>query len=269
MSKDLEREYRALVDSEVPDLWARIEAGLEEKKTAPEKAETDLHITDFPAADSQMENMRDRRVNFKVWAGVAAACVCVVLIVPAVARTMIMGGNSSSYSNSASDDLSQDSAPQAGEAFFENSAESVRQEAADEDGVNNAAAPDVDGAGNIAVSDRENTSSDANASNVITSGGLEETAGAEQEPNIFHVTVEITDIDVSMDSNVLYTATVIASENTDMRADSQIKIIGSAVTAEDAAMLEKSQTYDLMLCEEHSDDSGQESLYILVNDAAE
>lgn len=31
MSRDLEREYRAFVDSEVPDLWARIESGLEEK----------------------------------------------------------------------------------------------------------------------------------------------------------------------------------------------------------------------------------------------
>lgn len=265
MSKDLEREYSAFVNSEVPDLWARIEAGLEEKDVAPEKAEADLHITDFPAADFQMENMRDRRVNFKVWAGVAAACVCVALIVPAVARTMMMGGDGSSYSNSASDD----SAPQAGEAFFENSAESVRQEAADEESVNNAAALDVDGAENIAASDNTNTSFGANADNVITSGGLEEAAGAEQEPNIFHVTVEITDIDVSMDSNVLYTATVVASENTDMRADSQIKIIGSAVTAEDAAMLEKSQTYELMLCEEQSGDSGQERIYILVNDAVE
>lgn len=31
MSKDLEKEYKALVDSEAPDLWARIGAGLEEK----------------------------------------------------------------------------------------------------------------------------------------------------------------------------------------------------------------------------------------------
>ena len=31
MSKDLEKEYRALVNSEAPDLWARIEVGLEEK----------------------------------------------------------------------------------------------------------------------------------------------------------------------------------------------------------------------------------------------
>lgn len=35
MSKDLEKEYRALVNSKAPDLWARIEAGLEEKTVPP------------------------------------------------------------------------------------------------------------------------------------------------------------------------------------------------------------------------------------------
>lgn len=37
MSKDLEKEYRALMDSEAPDLWARIESGLQEKKPVRQK----------------------------------------------------------------------------------------------------------------------------------------------------------------------------------------------------------------------------------------
>lgn len=32
MSKDLEKEYRALMDSEAPNLWARIEPGSRKKK---------------------------------------------------------------------------------------------------------------------------------------------------------------------------------------------------------------------------------------------
>ena len=93
MSKDLEREYRALVNSEAPDLWARIEAGLEEKKAA------DLYSVSI---DRNQERNQKKRVDFKMWAGLAAACACVALIVPAMARMMIMGGSGSAQSNSMS-----------------------------------------------------------------------------------------------------------------------------------------------------------------------
>ena len=54
MSKDLEKEYKALMDSEAPNLWARIEAGLEEKEK--------------PAGR--------KWYRIKLWAGLAAACAC-------------------------------------------------------------------------------------------------------------------------------------------------------------------------------------------------
>ena len=61
MSRDLEREYRGLVNSEVPDLWTRIEAGLEEKNTAPGEAKTDIRMTDFQASGSRVENVRGKK----------------------------------------------------------------------------------------------------------------------------------------------------------------------------------------------------------------
>ncbi len=85
MSRDLEREYRAFVDSEVPDLWARIESGLEEKKPAADTL-----------ADTLMKDTRDRKMNYKVWAGLAAACVCAALVVPALVRNTGMKGGSNS-----------------------------------------------------------------------------------------------------------------------------------------------------------------------------
>lgn len=115
MSRDLEREYRALVNSEAPDLWARIEAGLEDKKMAPETAGTaasDLHITDFSMPDAQREQPRIRKANFRVWAGIAAACACVALVVPAMLRAGMSKGGS--YSNSAPN-FAADTAPQSAE----------------------------------------------------------------------------------------------------------------------------------------------------------
>lgn len=38
MSKDLEKEYRELIAEDVPELWDRIEAGLEPKKSAKDRA---------------------------------------------------------------------------------------------------------------------------------------------------------------------------------------------------------------------------------------
>ncbi|MDE7417984.1 MAG: hypothetical protein K2N44_17055 [Lachnospiraceae bacterium] len=266
MSKNLEREYRALVNSEVPDLWARIEAGLEDKKAAPEKADSDLRITDFPVTDSQMENIRDKKVNFKVWAGLAAACVCVALVLPAMTRFLTMSGGSGS-NNSAPNYAAQDSAEESygkTEGAIQEEAAATAYEDIDnvaaENGINN----------NTVTSDYTNAVVDSNVDMVnVASGGLEEAAEEEQEPFIFHATVVILDMEERMDSGILYTAKVIRSENPNLQVDSGIRIFSSAVTAEGVMTLENSQTYDLTLCEEHSDDSGQEKTYLLVNDTVE
>ena len=261
MSKNLEREYRALVNSEVPDLWARIEAGLEDKKAAPEKADTDLHITDFPVTDSQLENIRDKKVNFKVWAGLAAACVCAALVLPAMTRSLTMSGGTGS----------NNSAPQMAEEPYEKTEGVIQEEAAAayEDIDNVAAGAAENGMNNsVTISDHTNTVADSNIDTVnVASGGLEE--AAEEESVIFRATVEIYNMDDHMDSGILYTAKVIRSENPNLQVDSEIRILSSAVTAEGMMALENSETYDLTLCEEHSDDSGQEKTYLLVNDTVE
>lgn len=69
MNKDFEQAYRELAQSEIPDLWDRIEAGLSEKST-PEK--------------EQEKNQEKNRIYFGRYAGMAAAVLCAVLIVPAV-----------------------------------------------------------------------------------------------------------------------------------------------------------------------------------------
>ena len=259
MSRDLEREYRALVNSEAPDLWARIEAGLEDKKTAPETAKTaasDLHITDFPTTDAQREQPRIRKVNFRVWAGIAAACACVALIVPAMLRAGMSKGGS--YSNSAPN-FAADTAPSADPSG--GAADNAgREEMAYEYG--NERSDFLQGNAQTTADSDMNSAADG-------AQVMEEAAAAEEpesEPYRFHATVEILETDLRMDSGILYTARVLSSDNSAIAADSEIRIFSSAVSAEGVTRLEVSQTYDLVLCEDHSGETGQEPTYLLVDE---
>lgn len=73
MSKQLEKEYRSLMKEDAPDLWDRIEAGLEPKQRP-------VHKTGFWK-------------KYRTWGAVAAACVCLMLAVPVMQRQMAGGGN--------------------------------------------------------------------------------------------------------------------------------------------------------------------------------
>lgn len=64
MNKDLEKEYKELMTEDVPDLWGRIEAGLEPKEPVVKKV--------------------NFRKKYRVWGTLAAACLCLALILPAL-----------------------------------------------------------------------------------------------------------------------------------------------------------------------------------------
>lgn len=216
MSRDLEREYRAFVDSEVPDLWARIESGLEEKKPAADTL-----------ADTLMKDTRDRKMNYKVWAGLAAACVCAALVVPAMVRNTGMKGGSSLAPAPAAD-----TAPQA----YERAADNAGKEAALCEEAAEAAADSGMGA-----------------------------AGGVQELYRFHAAVEILEVDVSMDSGVLYTAKVLSSDQPGIESDSEIQIFDPMAASEGTELMETDQTYDLVLSGMQSDDPKQGVKYLLVD----
>ncbi len=219
MSRDLEREYRAFVDSEVPDLWARIESGLEEKKPAADTL-----------ADTLMKDTRDRKMNYKVWAGLAAACVCAALVVPALVRNTGMKGGS----NSAPAPVA-DTAPQAAEAY-ERAADNAGKEAALCEEVAEATADSGMGA-----------------------------AGGIQELYRFHAAVEILEVDVSMDSGVLYIAKVLSSDQSGIEPDSEIQIFDPLAASEGTELMETDQTYDLVLSGIRSEDPEQGEKYLLVD----
>ncbi|MBD5520364.1 MAG: hypothetical protein HDR03_03945 [Lachnospiraceae bacterium] len=91
MKRDFEREFKELKMSEVPDLWNRIEAGLSDKKIVSP-------VSDAAAISVNRYNFGKRAV-WRKWGTLAAACVCVALIIPAISVVIgNLGGRKSNYS---------------------------------------------------------------------------------------------------------------------------------------------------------------------------
>ncbi|MBD5445552.1 MAG: hypothetical protein HDR29_08400 [Lachnospiraceae bacterium] len=91
MKRDFEREFKELKISEVPDLWNRIEAGLSDKKIA-------TSVSDAAVISVNRYNFGKRAV-WRKWGTLAAACVCVALIIPAISLVIgNLGGRKSNYS---------------------------------------------------------------------------------------------------------------------------------------------------------------------------
>lgn len=216
MSKDLEKEYRALVNCEVPDLWARIEAGLDDKDSSGIVHET------------RKKNV----LPIKVWATVAAACVCVGFIIPVMKAHM--GGTKGIRNDTAA----------APEYVAENADGYVAEEHLMAD-MNQASPRDESGsgAGNNVDSAAEDAVITADAA--YDKGVMAENA-VEEVPEIFSAKVEIVDVNVAADSGVLYKARVVESESPELQEDTAIMITASAPENEEER-LEKGSIYDLRL----------------------
>ena len=148
MERDFELEYRELKQNETPDLWNRIEAGLSEKKIAAVPLENESKSIDIERF------VMKKQTPWKRWGLLAAACLCVVIIFPAV-----MIGLTDSYKSNNSSSGSTDSAASAelmesststdaaaAEAFDTASAETAEEEGkaeASEEEAAEAAAPEI------------------------------------------------------------------------------------------------------------------------------
>ncbi|MCM1425805.1 MAG: hypothetical protein NC118_04300 [Eubacterium sp.] len=90
MERDFELEYREMKQNETPDLWSRIEAGLSDKKIATTPLEE-------PVTVRPERFVVRKQTPWKRWGLLAAACLGVVILFPAVIR-----GITGSYKNSSS-----------------------------------------------------------------------------------------------------------------------------------------------------------------------
>lgn len=126
MKRDFEQEFRALKQSEIPDLWNRIEAGLSEKKNTTHMSQN-IKETDRETSRKQFAWRR--------WGTLIAACLCVVIILPAftllVRNKSYSGGDTTMESaaeniamdNSASESAVSEDAAAAEETVFDEPAD--------------------------------------------------------------------------------------------------------------------------------------------------
>ena len=80
MNKDLEKEYKELMTEDVPDLWGRIEAGLEPKE---------------PAAKASFWR------KYHAWGMAAAACLCLAVAAPMIYNSVFDNSMSESKNGGA------------------------------------------------------------------------------------------------------------------------------------------------------------------------
>ena len=128
MERDFELEYRELKQNETPDLWNRIEAGLSEKKIAAVPLENESKSIDIERF------VMKKQTPWKRWGLLTAACLCVVIIFPAVMMTITgsyKSNSSGSTDSAASAELMESSTSTdaaAAEAFDTASAETAEEE---------------------------------------------------------------------------------------------------------------------------------------------
>lgn len=112
--KNFEKEYREMIQEEMPDLWGRIEAGLVEKGQPEQKQEQ---------KEKKKGNINRRWVKYSGW---AAACLCGVIVLPAIVMTMRNGGSKATgeaYADAALEEMETEREAW-NEAYAEGAAES-------------------------------------------------------------------------------------------------------------------------------------------------
>ncbi|MCM1143074.1 MAG: hypothetical protein NC318_02020 [Blautia sp.] len=101
MKRDFEQEFKRWKQSETPDLWGRIEAGLSEKQVAAPVFKGGKSSAYADGTAVQYKTIR--KTAWHKWGTLAAACLVAVIVFPAVSFMMKRSGNKSGESNMMTD----------------------------------------------------------------------------------------------------------------------------------------------------------------------
>lgn len=125
MSKDFEQAYRELAEREIPDLWDRIEAGLESRTTP-------ARIQESEAGTAKKQLKKIKWMRFNRYSGIAAAAVCVAVVIPAAVFLWRSGNRAFSDGGSGGARLTEDidmaAAQNEAMEFIADEAEAVAEE---------------------------------------------------------------------------------------------------------------------------------------------
>lgn len=139
MSKNLEKEYRALTEKDIPDLWNRIESELT-PRTATSNDSTSSEIEAETALNAETMPQKNKSILFLYkYRSVLAAAICVIIILPAIMFGVgALNGNTNTKSSAATAELIKESAME--ETAVEESV-AVEEDAISEEAVVEESAP--------------------------------------------------------------------------------------------------------------------------------
>lgn len=139
MSKNLEKEYRALTEKDIPDLWNRIESELT-PRTATSNGSTSSEIEAETALNAETMPQKNKSILFLYkYRSVLAAAICVIIILPAIMFGVgALNGNTNTKSSAATAELIKESAME--ETAVEESV-AVEEDAISEEAVVEESAP--------------------------------------------------------------------------------------------------------------------------------
>lgn len=194
MGRDLKKEYEAMLDHEIPDLWSRIEPQLADKKkegAAQSMAPVQQAAQSVSSTGGAPKRRGISRRSIAVWGSLVAACVCLAIVIPAFIRNGKMSekqANDQTQSASCSDtsamddydtdgsaDAGSDAAPRPGD----NGADGAMQ--ADEDAVDELYMPEI---AEEAAEDQYDKMNQAEAGSSVTDLDSGVAMGGEEENDI-------------------------------------------------------------------------------------
>lgn len=217
MERDFELEYRELKQNETPDLWNRIEAGLSEKKIAALPLENENKSIDIERFTVK------KQTPWKRWGLLAAACLCVVIIFPAVMIVLTSsykGSSSGRADTSASTELMEADTTSDSAASFNTAPTEAAEEGKAESGYTESAAANggaadagsLAGGSETAASEDTETSEEAETEAVmpeLTDGQILEGAVVQilhvdetGEETVYQAIVLETDTDAMMENGM-------------------------------------------------------------------
>lgn len=259
MSRDFEQEFIQLKLNETPDLWNRIEAGLSEKKVL--------------ASGRQYKLLQ--KPAWRKWGTLAAACICVAIILPALSLVIgSLGGRKNSYSDNraaAGDktfsptnmtNMSENAAP--AETYDEEklTADAEMKLETDEDGL----AADLSGAADAALQDYASNDSTVmnNAQALKEKTAFADMAEAE-EYVLKDIIVEITEASMSGDEAIYQAEVIRADKDGLLKEGMQICVLCNSNTEYDfigesdgRVRFEISKRYELSVSYEKNGESSRD-----------
>lgn len=222
MGRDFEKEYLELVNEEIPDLWDRIEAGLGERT----------------ALEIEKTNKVKPVIVWKKYAGLAAAVLCVAIVIPVFMMFRQMG-------KSASYEAAAEAPAEAGQTMEEYAAEeaaeagqTMEEYAADDAGAAEEAAEERQTMEECVAEDAgaaEEEAVEAGAEDLkdeVWAERKESISGKEEALLLENVSVQVTEEKKEGgNGGMLYTAIVISDPSGTFPEDEQIEIYIPAVSS--------------------------------------